>query len=245
MQSVSEHGRTILFVSHNMSAITRLCDRTILLDKGRVLEDGPSHQVISAYLNSGMGTQAMREWPNLQEAPGDEAIRIRAIRVQTEEGIVSDAMDIRNPVILEVDYDILEPNKTWMHYFTLRNDEGQIIFCTIDSDPEWRGRPRPTGHYTSRVHIPGNLLAEGTIFVTLAARSLDPTILRAKVQEEIAFQVIDKMEGNSARGDHAGDLGGIVRPLLDWHTDYHANGSSANGHTIHSYAVPSPVIAKS
>jgi len=229
MQTVSEHGRTILFVSHNMSAITRLCERTILLDQGRILEDGPSHQVIGAYLNSGLSTSAAREWDDPAQAPGDEAIRIRGVRVRTEEGQISDAVDIRLPVLLEVEYDINQPNKQWMFYFTLRNDEGQAIFCTIDTDPEWRGRPRPAGHYISRVRIPGNLLAEGTVFVTIAARTLEPTILRVSVREAVAFQVIDRMDSDSARGDHAGDLGGIVRPLLDWNTEFSQNGQ--NGHS--------------
>src|SRR5207249_5524423 len=52
MQAVGDSGRTVLFVSHDMSAITRLCPRAILLDDGRVLRDGPSHDVVSAYLTS-------------------------------------------------------------------------------------------------------------------------------------------------------------------------------------------------
>ncbi|MCC6454725.1 MAG: ABC transporter ATP-binding protein [Caldilineaceae bacterium] len=225
MQSVSEHGRTILFVSHNMSAITRLCERTILLDKGTILEDGPSHLVVGTYINSGLGTSAAREWEP-EEAPGDDAIRIRAVRVRTDDGSISDAIDIRYPVALEVEYDICRPGKTWMLYFTLRNEEGQVIFCTIDTDAEWRGRPRETGRYTSTAHVPGNLFAEGTIFVTIAARTLDPTILRVNVREAVAFQVIDRMEGDSARVDHAGNLGGIVRPLLQWSTEFSHNGHS-------------------
>jgi lipopolysaccharide transport system ATP-binding protein len=219
MQDVSEHGRTVLFVSHNMSAITRLCDRTILLDGGCVLEDGPSHQVVSAYLNSGLGTTAAREWPNRALAPGDSAIRFRALRVRTRNDEISDAVDIRLPLTLEVEYEICEPQKVWMLYFTLRNEEGEAIFCTIDTDERWRGQPRPTGRYVSRAIVPGNFLAEGTVFVTLAARSINPTILRAKVTDEIAFQVIDRLEGGSARVDFAGDLVGIVRPYLEWNTE--------------------------
>ena len=58
MQDVGHQGCTVLFVSHNMPAITRLCERVILLDGGRVFQDGPSHHVVSAYLNSGLGTMA-------------------------------------------------------------------------------------------------------------------------------------------------------------------------------------------
>ncbi len=62
MEDVGQQGRTVIFVSHSMPAVTRLCKRTILLAEGRVVQDGPSHEVVSGYLNSGVGTSAVREW---------------------------------------------------------------------------------------------------------------------------------------------------------------------------------------
>ncbi|MCS6926686.1 MAG: ABC transporter ATP-binding protein, partial [Candidatus Binatia bacterium] len=53
MQDVGQQGRTVLLVSHNMSAVTRLCERAVLLHQGQVIQDGPAHQVVSTYLNSG------------------------------------------------------------------------------------------------------------------------------------------------------------------------------------------------
>lgn len=70
MEDVAKIGRTVFFVSHNMPAVTRLCQRTILLDEGQIIEDGPSHQVVSSYLQSGTGTSAAREWADLTKAPG-------------------------------------------------------------------------------------------------------------------------------------------------------------------------------
>jgi len=52
MEDVTKEGRTLLFVSHDMSAIQNLCPRTILIDKGRVMSDGPTHEVIATYLKS-------------------------------------------------------------------------------------------------------------------------------------------------------------------------------------------------
>src|SRR5262245_27969472 len=52
MQEVSRSGRTILFVSHNMPAVTRLCERAVLLADGAVVEDGPAEQVVARYLTS-------------------------------------------------------------------------------------------------------------------------------------------------------------------------------------------------
>ena len=81
MQDVGRQGRTVLFVSHNMPAITRLCPRTILLDGGRIIADGPSSQVVGAYLSSGLGTTAVRVWSDLNTAPGNDIVRLCAVRV--------------------------------------------------------------------------------------------------------------------------------------------------------------------
>jgi lipopolysaccharide transport system ATP-binding protein len=68
MQNAGQQGRTVLFVSHNMPAITRLCERAILLDGGLVVKDGPAPEVVSGYLSSGLGTTAAREWPATAES---------------------------------------------------------------------------------------------------------------------------------------------------------------------------------
>jgi len=85
MKVVGEDGRTVLFVSHNMPAVTRLCERIILLDEGRVVADGPAHKVASLYLQSGLGTMAVREWKDRTKAPGNEIVRLCAVRVINED----------------------------------------------------------------------------------------------------------------------------------------------------------------
>ncbi|MEQ1628701.1 MAG: ABC transporter ATP-binding protein, partial [Nitrospira sp.] len=80
MKDIGAHGRTVLFVSHNMQAVMRLCDRVIMLDKGRVLHDGPAHEVVKTYLNAGFGASPAREWTDPSSAPGGEVARLRAAR---------------------------------------------------------------------------------------------------------------------------------------------------------------------
>ena len=70
MGEVAQAGRTVLYVAHNMPAISRLCQRAILMGSGRVVQDGPVHEVISTYLNSGLGTSAVREWPDSATGAG-------------------------------------------------------------------------------------------------------------------------------------------------------------------------------
>lgn len=220
MQHVGEQGRTVLFVSHNMPAITRLCPRTILLDTGSLIADGQSHRVVSVYLNSdsATGTSAEREWPDKAQAPGDDVVRLRAMRVRTEQGDITDAFDIRRPIGLEMEYEVLEPGHILLPYYNLFNERGVRVLSAVDQAPAWRGRPRPVGRYISTAWIPGNLLAEGSMFVGVAMRAPDPKIKHFNEYEAIAFQVIDSLDGDSARGDFAGRMSGTVRPLLEWDT---------------------------
>lgn len=218
MEDISNKGRTVLFVSHNMPAVTRLCSRTILLNNGQLLADGPSHKIVSIYMDSERGTRAVREWPNLTTAPGDDLVRLCAIRIRSEDGSITDTIDIRKPVSIEMEYEVLKPDHKMFFYFHLFNDNGLRLFESIDTDPSWRNRKRPKGRYLSTAWIPGNLLTEGTMYVAPCIRSLDPEIQRFRVNEAVAFQVIDSMEGESARVDCTYDLGGVVRPLLKWET---------------------------
>lgn len=51
IEAIMQEGRTIIFVSHSMSAVAQICKRVLLLDRGHIIHDGPSHEVISAYLH--------------------------------------------------------------------------------------------------------------------------------------------------------------------------------------------------
>jgi lipopolysaccharide transport system ATP-binding protein len=227
MEDVGQQGRTVLFVSHSMPAITRLCQRTILLGEGRVLHDGPSHQVVGTYLNSGLGTAAAREWPDLSSAPGDDVVRLYAVRVRNENGRTSDAVDIRRPVGIEMEYEVLQGGGALWPCVVARNEEGTCIFSAIDLDPAWRGKPRPAGRYVTTAWVPGNLLAEGTIFIEALMRTIHPNILHLHERDVVAFQVIDSPDGDTTRGDWAGQMLGVVRPELTWRTQYITNGRLA------------------
>ena len=226
MQHVGSQGRTVLFVSHNMRAITRLCPRTILLDSGRLIADDVSHKVVSSYLNSGMGTTAAREWPDMAKAPGDEVVCLCAVRVRTQEGEISDAFDIRRPIGIEMEYEVLKPGHILLPYYSVYNESGVRVMTAVDQAPSWRGRSRPSGRYISTAWIPGNLLAEGTLFVGSAMRTPDPKINHFNENDSVAFQVIDSLDGDSARGDFSGRMSGAIRPLLKWDTQFSPSGGN-------------------
>jgi lipopolysaccharide transport system ATP-binding protein len=220
MEDVGQHGRTVVFVSHNMMAVTRLCQRTILLDEGLVIADGPSHEIVGDYLRSGLGTTAEREWRDPTSAPGNDVVRLRALRVRTEVGETSEAMDIRKPVRVEMEFDVLTSGHLLVPNFHFFNEEGICVFIAGDHDPEWERRARPAGRFVTTAWIPGNYLSEGTLVVSAAISTMDPVIVHFFERDAVAFQVVDSLDGDSARGDFAGPIPGVVRPLLQWTTSH-------------------------
>ena len=98
-------------------------------------------------------------------------------------------------------------------------EKGECAFVTIDQDPEWRKRRRPAGRYVSTAWIPGGLLAEGSLLVDSNLITLDPDELQFSAQNAVTIRVVVSSAGESARGEFARDIPGVVRPLLKWTTE--------------------------
>jgi lipopolysaccharide transport system ATP-binding protein len=220
MHEIRQQGRTILFVSHDMAAITRLCKRVVLLENGQITFDGEPREVVRRYLSSSLKTGALREWANEGDAPGDQVVRLRRVRVRTEAGETIAVADIQKTVGVELTYDVLAEGHALVPVIEFYNQEGTEIFSTHDTNLDWSRQPRSTGTYTSIVWIPGNLLAEGSLVGNVSIMSHFPTtVLHAHQPNAVAFQVVDTPAAGSARGDYVGPMPGLVRPLLRWTTE--------------------------
>ena len=222
MEDVGQQGRTVIFISHHMPSIARLCSRSFLLEKGKIIMDGPTAEVIGSYLKHAIGSSSHREWEDIEHAPGNEIVRLRSLRALTVDGQSNGSIDVRKSIGVELTFEVLKEGYSLYPGFTVHNDEGLWLFASLDTDEKWRGKIRPRGIYTSTGWIPGNFLAEGTMIVGASIRTEEPRILHFYEQEAIAFQVIESPDGDSARVDYAGKFPGVVRPMLDWETKFHA-----------------------
>ena len=219
MESVSKEGRTVILISHHLPSITRLCERAILLDEGKMVMDGYAPDVVSYYLSNALRTQSQATWPVLSEAPGNEIVKLRSIRIINEKNTLNENFDIREAVGIEMEYEVLTEGYVLYPGFSVHNEEGQWLFASLDSDLSWRGKPRPRGRYVSVGWIPGNILAEGTMVVGPSIRTEYPNMLHVYEREVVAFQVSETInEKISARIDYAGRYPGLMRPLLKWET---------------------------
>jgi lipopolysaccharide transport system ATP-binding protein len=218
MGDVAGEGRTVLFVSHNMDAVTRLCNRAILINQGQLIEDNLSHIVVKKYLQSDLGARSFREWTDWVTSPGNDIALLRAVRVK-QDGKLSEAIDIRKAVAIEIEYLVQEDGHSLSPNIHVHNDDGVIIFITNDLNPKYRSKPRPKGLYRSTVWIPGNFLSEGNIIVDVALSTYIPLHIHFWEKDVVSFTVLDSLEGDSVRGDYAGPYPGVVRPLLNWETE--------------------------
>lgn len=219
MAEIGATGRTVVFVSHSMPAILRLCDRVILLDGGKLVADGPSQEVIRTYLDSGLGTAAVREWPDVDQAPGDEVARLKAVRVRDDTGKVTEEIDITRPIDVEIDYWHLTRDPSLRPFANLIffNEEGVCLFRSSDFvNREWADTPRRPGVVRARCRIPGNFLAEGRVYVLATVSTANPNVVHAVEHDAVAFQVVDRTSGEGVRGEFANEWLGVVRPMLDW-----------------------------
>ena len=167
---------------------------------------------------------ALREWPDPAQAPGGEVARLRSVRVCTEEGQTTDTVDVRQPVGIEMQYDVLKAGHVLLPYFHFFNEDGVLAFEANDHDPTWRRRPRPAGRWVSTAWIPGNLLSEGTLLVWVILFTLEPVTVAISARDAVAFQVVDSLDGDSARGDWGGPITSVMRPLLKWTTQFRPDG---------------------
>ncbi|MFA6391474.1 MAG: ABC transporter ATP-binding protein [Patescibacteria group bacterium] len=218
MEEVGRGGRTVIFVSHNMDAITRLCNTVIYLVDGKIKYFGPTEQAIATYFKSDSGNTSRRTWSDINKAPSDNFVRLLSVSVHTENNKISESFDIRNKIGISMDYEVLEEGCIFTEGCNLFNAQGVNIFDSHDVTSDLRILPRHRGYYSSTMWIPGNFLSEGMHTVGVAILKHDPFTVHIQETNAVAFNVIDDIEGGSARGNYGGSFPGAVRPLLQWNT---------------------------
>ena len=213
MGDMSKGGRTVLFVSHNMSAVLNLCPRAILLEAGHITVDGQSKRVVSNYLvGGGDMIERERKWSDLSSAPGDDTVHLRAIRIVDQNGDVSGSVDVNKDYFVELDYVVLQE----LHMsvgFQIVADNGTVVFRSTDWDvDEKKNSIRNSGSYRGRCHIPRELLNEGKYSISWVMD--DPGRKMIKEHDIFGFQVL-------VTSNIGGKLGreGVIQIRLPWQTE--------------------------
>jgi lipopolysaccharide transport system ATP-binding protein len=216
MQEVSRGGRTVLFVSHNLAAVGRLCSRALYLKKGRSVALGETSEVVHAYLSSVSGGVTHREWPDPTTAPGDEYLRLTAVRLLDERGQPLEVARQDQGFQVAIAYRVLQPMPNANVGIELRTEGGVTVLASYDADhPDWSGRGRQPGAYLAECSVPAHLLNEGAYQITITA-GIPFQKVCLMLEDLIRLEVAQPVSGQGSSGRMAARRPGVVAPDLPW-----------------------------
>ena len=221
MNDVAHGGRTIVFVSHNMSAVRGLCSRAVLLEQGMVQRVGPVDRVIDEYLERGRGRHREAAWTDLATAPGNDRVRITGVSVTQPSAGANGDLVIDDEVRLHINYvTLLDGLRVTASIHLLDSmgapilASGNMASATRERDPLW-GIPVRAGCFRATCTVPPNLLNDGVYHVTALVLS-DVSRVEARVDNAISFTLHDS---GGMRKEYFGPWIGVVRPKLEWITN--------------------------
>jgi len=217
MSEVAEQeGRTVLFVSHNMTAVQTMCRRVMWLERGRVVSEGAPADVVPRYLKTTFSPRRDMNWAEPATAPGNHKVRLRRVSVRPETGAPDRIIDTHTALLVQLEYWNLAPETCLNLSVVVTNEEGLPVFNTAPlEEPLWHGRPFPAGLFRSTVRIPGDLLNDGTHRVQLYIVE-DQSVVLSRHDDVLVFDVL---EPPGERQNWYGKWIGAVRPRMEWTTE--------------------------
>jgi len=212
MQDIASAGRTVLFVSHNMAAVSRLCRRSLLLHNGCLIDDGNTSDIIISYY------QKINNKYSNDNINRDELCNFLSAEILSFDGCNLREINISTGFKIVIIYELnKESNRRFVPNIQLLTSDGQSVFCS--------GCPNvqvlPQGKYKAECVIPSYLLNEGTYSVHIAMTSYKEIgkvgVVHFQSTNNLSFNVIDPKIPDEWNYGYAKTVPGIIRPRLDWH----------------------------
>lgn len=211
MGDVSKAGRTVLFVSHNMGAVRRLCQRSLWLDEGRLMREGDTLEIINRYQSLCLVAAPHWQRPDHLDAAGDFAFI--SVKTTNEQHRMTSQFAGDDMVLVLIEYRVGRYLSGCQIGVRLHNSEGLPILTTADSDSTGASAtPKEPGLYHASFKIPGNLLAPGTYSLLIAAHLPQRNVYEL-IEQAIVFEVLPPGSLTSLDGRY-----GLIAPLFNWET---------------------------
>ncbi|MCC6862417.1 MAG: ABC transporter ATP-binding protein [Bryobacterales bacterium] len=202
MSEVAETGRTVLFVSHNMDAVRRLCTSVCLMRSGQLAGIGEPVSSINAYFESDAVAEYVDDGPAL---PGED-LRIRAVKIE-QQGSARDWFEYRMPLEIAIEYEVFQPLQNLLLGFDLYTSNGVPVFRSYDLAARGMGSREP-GFYRSVCRLPGEFLQPGLYYVQLLA-GLHRLRWLSKEKITVGLKLAGSRESDV-------DFPGVLCPRGDW-----------------------------
>jgi lipopolysaccharide transport system ATP-binding protein len=206
MKDVTTNGRTVLFVSHDIEAISILCNKGVFLKSGTVEKKGDIKDIVKCYTSDFQ--DSYKFWPK-KDRPGDNSVKLNKICLIdsiTSEQIYQVKTDQEFKILIE--FEVMEDNvkpAPNLHFFTNTNT---YCFITITDVKTLK-----KGIYEAKIKIPGNLLNNQIYRVGVAFTTLKTTHIHFYEKEIINIDVIE--DKSTRKNEYGGFIPGVVRPDFD------------------------------
>lgn len=213
MQDVAESGRTILFVSHNMSAVRNLCTRVIVLSKGKVIFDGDADEGINVYQKANLIDSSLCSSVSFPETKEGKA-QFTSVSLKTKEGNSVSEFEYLDNIYLEIEFIAKEKLADIFVAFILEDDSGNWIFISANDD---QGNAEISkldeGKYKCNVEIPSKILKTGKYYLTFSLRPKSGNPYDKK-EYALTFNIIDTKTNRGMKGLYRSST--VVAPEITW-----------------------------
>jgi lipopolysaccharide transport system ATP-binding protein len=214
MQDVAaKEGRTVLFVSHNMAAVNRLCQTGLLLEKGSIALCGNISSVVAKYLQSDTGDKTQFVPDPAKPPVGNDTVILLALAVKGGDGSVGPTFVSSTAIKAEITCRVLKAVRGLRVGFHLHSADGTIVFNAADTDADGGledERACHPGVYTSTCVIPEGLLNRGQYSITVGSDT--PMGGNFYCENAVSFFIVP----DGTRDSREDNRPGIVCPRLSW-----------------------------
>jgi len=214
MENMAGSGRTVLFVSHNMTAITQLCQRTIWIDNGKVQMDGNTTEVVNAYLSSGVdGRTCWNRSGNVNNSKSNKEFEFRSTRLLENQNEIKPIIPFNSKLKLEISFDILHLTKYLSITYQMMDSNGTVIYESINTDyAKWKEYEWKPGTYSALCDVPEAFLLPGRYYISVVA-FIDGVKILDKHESVLIFDVSE-----IGYNLNLGRLG-LVTPDINWNIE--------------------------
>ena len=215
MSDVAKEGRTVLFVSHNMSAVRSLCTKGMLLQNGRCVQFDEVDAVIERYLDEESSQVFEKAWRDDGTAPMNSSIRLSRVALCDDDGAVLDAIFTDTAISIVIDYSVIGAGSSFGFSFILTDKNNTCLFTSLNNrEANWNRTDLEAGRYRTTCRIPPNLFNNGFFKITMYFFEGQYSN-HVPLNEVFRFEVLDSP---AIRGDWYGGYDGFFRPDLSWST---------------------------
>ncbi len=215
MRTVSEEGRTVIFVSHNLAAVRTLCTRALLIDGGRITVDEAAAAVVARY-SAAMSEQVLaRSWPDPDTAPQNGAFRLDRVAVVSADHGPLDEITTDTPFRIDIDFTTKRAGVPAGLTVYLFDAENACVLTSVNNrEPHWYGKPMPAGRFRASCHVPGRLFNAGIFSISINMFGASFTD-NHQINDVLRLEIAD---GSALRNDYFGPFFGPMRPDWRWTT---------------------------